>query len=31
MHPTAERVKQRLHDRGLEIEVAMLTDWPDGR
>ncbi len=26
MHPTAERVKQRLHDRGLEIEVAMLTD-----
>ena len=26
MHPTAERVQQRLHDRGLDVEVVMLTD-----
>jgi prolyl-tRNA editing enzyme YbaK/EbsC (Cys-tRNA(Pro) deacylase) len=26
MHPTAERVRQRLSERGLEIEVVTLTD-----
>jgi prolyl-tRNA editing enzyme YbaK/EbsC (Cys-tRNA(Pro) deacylase) len=26
MHPTAAKLRQRLHDRGLEIEVVMLTD-----
>jgi prolyl-tRNA editing enzyme YbaK/EbsC (Cys-tRNA(Pro) deacylase) len=26
MHPTAERVKQRLSERGLEIDVVTLTD-----
>src|SRR5262245_34562560 len=26
MHPTAARVQQRLHDRGLEIEVVVLPD-----
>jgi prolyl-tRNA editing enzyme YbaK/EbsC (Cys-tRNA(Pro) deacylase) len=26
MHPTAARVQQRLHERGLEISVVMLPD-----
>ncbi len=26
MHPTAARLAQRLHDRGLEIEVTRLSD-----
>ena len=26
MHPTAAKVQQRLHDRGLEIEVVVLPD-----
>ena len=26
MHPTAERLRNRLHARGLEIEVRMLSD-----
>ncbi len=26
MHPTAAKLKERLHDRGLEIAVVMLSD-----
>ncbi len=26
MHPTAARLRDRLHERGLEIEVTMLSD-----